>query len=328
MKIFITGITGLLGRHVAALCNKEGHEIFALVRDKKIKKSAFPFDLTICYGDITKIDSLPEKLNDSEIIIHCAADTNMLSFTNRKQEETNINGIKNLIVASKKAEIKKFIHISSANTIAFGDIVNPANESIKLKAAYHRLPYINTKIIAEEILLKEFQDNNFPVIILNPTFILGPNDLNKSSSKLILAAVKKQIRYYPSGGKNIVDVRDIAQAILNCIYKGNTGCNYLLSNENLTYKEIFSLVSEYANVSMPRKQMPYFIGIIIGYLGTFFEVITRKTISINFKTIKLANENHYYKADKAKMELGFNPRPAKETIKDTVNWFTNEYNSN
>lgn len=105
MKIFITGVTGLLGRHVAELCNKEGHEVFALVRDKKINNSNFPFDLTICYGDITKIDSLPDKLYNSEILIHCAADTNMLSIRNRKQEETNINGIRNLIIASKKANI-------------------------------------------------------------------------------------------------------------------------------------------------------------------------------------------------------------------------------
>jgi dihydroflavonol-4-reductase len=252
----------------------------------------------------------------------------MLSLRNRKQEETNINGINNLILASKKAKIKKFIHISSANTIAFGDINNKGNESVKLKTAPHRLPYINTKIIGEEILLQEFECNNFPVIILNPTFILGPNDINISSGKLILSIIKKQILLYPKGGKNIVDVRDVAQTILNCIYKGKIGNNYLLSNENLTYKEIFNYVGEYANVSAPKHQMPNFIRIIIGYIGTGFEFITHKSISINHKTMKLSSEIHYYKADKAKKELGFNPRPVKETIKDTVNWFANEYISN
>jgi nucleoside-diphosphate-sugar epimerase len=152
MKIFITGVTGLLGRHVAELCNKEGHEVFALIRDNKINNSFFNYDLNICYRDLTKTDSLPDKLYNSEIVIYCAADTNMLSVRNRKQEETNINGINNLIIASKKAKIKKFIHISSANTIAFGDIANQANESVKLKTAHYRLPYINTKIIGEEIL--------------------------------------------------------------------------------------------------------------------------------------------------------------------------------
>lgn len=271
MKIFITGITGLLGRHVAELCKKQGHEVVAFVRDKNINHSSFPFDLQLCYGDLTKVDSIPHKLNDSEIVIHCAADTSMLAIKSRKQEETNINGLKNLIAASKKANIKKFIHISSANTIAYGDIFNEANESVKLKTAPYRLPYINTKIIGEEILMQEFKINNFPVVILNPTFILGPNDRSNSSGKLIVGVLKKQIRFYPNGGKSIVDVRDVAQTILNSIYAGKTGNNYLLSNENLTYQEIFSLVSKFAQVPAPRHKMPNFIAMIIGYVGTCFE---------------------------------------------------------
>ncbi|RDB07903.1 NAD-dependent epimerase/dehydratase family protein [Runella aurantiaca] len=328
MKIFITGITGLLGRHVAELCFREGHEIFALVRDKKINNSNFPFELEICYGDLSTLDSIPEKLNHSEIVIHCAANTSMLSIKNTKQEETNINGIRNLIIVSKQANIKKFIHVSSANTIAHGDIFFPADESKKLALADYRLPYINTKIIGEEILLNEFKVNNFPVIILNPTFILGPCNLNISSGKLILAAIKKPILLFPSGGKNIVDVRDIARVIVNSIHKGKTGNNYLLSNENLTYKEIFTLACKYANVVTPKFKIPYSLGVVIGYMGSCFELITKKTTTINIKTMRLSYQNHYYNADKAIKELCFTPRPAKETIKDTVSWFKNEHISN
>lgn len=321
MKIFITGITGLLGRHVAQLCFKEGHEIFALIRDKKIDKSSFPFDLNICHGDITDLDFLVKNLNDPEIIIHCAADTNLISVKNQKQEDTNINGLKNLIIASKKANIKKFIHISSASTIKFGDALNPADESIRLAKARFRLPYINTKIIGEEILLNEFNTNHFPVIILNPTFILGPNDFNRSSDKLLFSAINKQIPLYPWGGKNIVDVRDVAKVVLNSFYRGALGNNYLLCNENLTYREIFSLSCAYARVTAPKYKMPFFIGIFLGLLGSCYELITKRSFSINIKTIKISTQNHYYKADKARKELAFSTRPVNETIKDTVNCF-------
>ena len=195
MKIFITGITGLLGRHVAEQCVRDGHEILALVRDKKINKSNFLFDLNICYGDLTDIHSFSESIDSSEIIIHCAANTSMFSFKNLKQEETNISGVKNLITATRNANIKKFIFISSANTILPGDRICPGDESVKLTTKNFRLPYINTKITGEEILLNEFKVNSFPVIILNPTFIIGPKDLNLSSGKLILSAIKKKIPF-------------------------------------------------------------------------------------------------------------------------------------
>ena len=174
MKIFITGITGLLGGQIAALCHAEGHEITALIRDSNISKTDFSFDLEILHGDVTDSNSLPENLNGCEIVVNCAADTNMISIKNLQQELVNINGLQNLIAASKKANILRFIHISTANTILHGSEENPVNESIKLKPADSILPYINTKIIGEKILLDEFRQNNFPVIILNPTFILGP----------------------------------------------------------------------------------------------------------------------------------------------------------
>lgn len=320
MKIFITGITGFLGRQVAELCHAEGHEIAALVRDINITKGDFPFDLTILYGDFNDLDSLQKHLNGSEIVVNCAADTNMISIKNLPQELVNINGLQNLIAASKKANIHRFIHISTANTILHGSQEKPADESIKLKQSDSRLPYINTKIIGEEILLNEFSVNNFPVIILNPTFILGPGDSNKSSGKLIFSAIKKKIPFYPSGGKNIVDVRDVAKAVVNAFKNGTLGENYLLCNQNLTYKEIFAKACNFAKVSPPKYQMPAIIGQILGFLGYLFELIFRKSLSINLKTIKISTKNHFYSAEKAKKELDFSPRPAFATINDTVNW--------
>jgi dihydroflavonol-4-reductase len=236
--------------------------------------------------------------------------------------------LQNLILASKKANIKRFIHLSTANTIMFGSNKNPANESIKLKVSSSRLPYINTKIMGEDVLLQEFRLNKFPVIILNPTFILGPVDSNRSSGKLIFSIINKQIPLYPTGGKNIVDVRDVAKVVINAFKRGNLGDNYLLSNENLTFKKIFTLVCNAAKISPPKYKMPASIGYILGFFGYLYELIFRKSLSINLKTMKISTENHFYTAEKAKKELSFLPRTAFETINDTVNWFTYGYLQN
>lgn len=325
MKVFITGITGLLGRHVAQLCVEKGYEVTALVRDRNVKRPQFQHDLTICYGDLTNVHSLSEGLTGAEIIIHCAADTSMGARRNLKQEQTNVDGLQNLISIAKKVNIKRFIHVSTANTIVYGDAVCLADESTKFATAPFRLPYINTKIMGEEMLLNEHKIQGFPVIILNPTFILGPYDYNLSSGKLIWEIMQKRLFIYPPGGKNIVDVRDLAQVAVNAISKGQIGHNYLICNENLTYEEIISMTCKNAKITFPRFRMPYFMGIIIGNIGSFIEYITGQLSPINSKTIKITFENHYYRADKAKNELDFIPRSVSETIQDTVNWFKNEY---
>jgi dihydroflavonol-4-reductase len=324
MKIFITGITGLLGWQVAELCSNSGHEVLALTRNTKIHDASFPFIVKILHGDISHSASIKGMLKGIEVVINCAADTTMHSHENKKQQETNVNGLINLVNEAKKEDVNRFVHISSANTIVPGDESNPSDESNKKIASSKNLSYINTKIIGEELLLEEFHNCGFPVIILNPTFILGPGNSGKSSNKLIISVIHKKLSFYPEGGKNIVDVRDVAQASFNAVTAGNTGHNYLLANKNITYKEIFNLACGFANVSSPKHSMPRWLQKFVGYTGDLYETISGKSFSINSKTLLIASENHYYNADKAKKDLGFNPRPVEDTIRDTVKWFSNE----
>jgi dihydroflavonol-4-reductase len=324
MKIFITGITGFLGGTIAEYCNKAGHDITALVRNTEINQTHFPFPVKICYGDIAQLNTLSGYLHNIDIVVHCAADTNMISIPNKRQEEVNITGIRNLITASQQANIQRFIHISSANTIRPGTLEYPTNESSGLTVSKKQLPYINSKIIGEELLREAFRSHHFPVIILNPTFILGPYDQGQSSGKLILGILQKRMPLFPAGGKNIVDARDIAQCVVNTFTRGELGNNYILSNTNHTYRELFALTCQYANIAAPKYQMPNMLGTTIGAIGYCYEYITKKSFSLNLKTMRLSTENHYYNSDKAKNELAFSPRSAYETIKDTVNWYQHE----
>jgi dihydroflavonol-4-reductase len=324
MKIFITGITGLLGWQVAELCSRNGHEVVALTRNKTINNSHFPFGVHIVHGDLTDAFSMKGILAGTGVVINCAADTSMHSRDNKKQHEININGLTNLMNEAKKVGITRFVHISSANTIVGGNESNPSDESNKRIASPGNLSYINSKIIGEEILLEAYRASGFPVIILNPTFILGPGNSGKSSNRLIISAIHKKLFFYPEGGKNIVDVRDVALAGYNAILKGNVGHNYLLANENIRYKEIFKLACGFANVSPPKHPMPRWLQKFVGYTGDLYEMMSGRTVTINSKTLHIASENTYYNAGKAKADLGFNPRPVEETIRDTVTWFSKE----
>ena len=323
MKIFITGVTGFLGRHVARKCAKQGHEVIALVRNTKINNTMFDFNLIICHGHLTDLESYNDSIKEVDVIIHCGSDTSLGAFKNKSQEETNVKGTQNLIFSAKKHNVERFIYISSSNTIKHGDFQNPGIENIKVLEKKSNLSYINTKIKAEKILLSEFKNNKFPVIILNPSFILGPEDYKPSSGILIYTAMHKRMLLCPTGGKNIVDVRDVTDAVYSAIKNGKLGENYLLSNSNLTYLEIFKLTAKYANIPLPKPKLPSFLIYIIGFLGSFSELITNKISIINHKTVRLLFENHYYIPDKAKNELSFKARPVNTTIKDTVDWFKN-----
>lgn len=324
-KIFITGITGFLGRHVARKCAVEGHQVIALVRNKKITISNFDFSVEICHGDLTAVSSYKNELEQAEVIIHCAADTRMFAFKNKQQEAINVQAVKDMIGIAKRTNLQRFIFLSSANTIIPGTHTNPSIEMNRNSENSKNLPYINTKIQAENLLIQEYQNDKFPSVIFNPTFMLGPDDYSLSSGKLIMTMMKNKNFLLPEGGKNVVDIRDVADVVYNAISKGKLGEHYLLSNEIMSYSEMFEEIHGSYNNSFTKNKLLKPIGKGIGYLGSLFELLTNKTFSINHKIMRLAYENHYYDSTKAKQDLGFNPRPLDETINDTITWYTNEY---
>ena len=119
MKIAITGSTGHIAASLIPLLTKKGYRLRALVYEQE---PAFDFsNIEIIKGNISQSSSLADLVTGCEIVIHCAAKISINSNHDPSVYETNVNGTMNIFNASKKAGVKKFIHVSSIH-------------------AYHQLP--------------------------------------------------------------------------------------------------------------------------------------------------------------------------------------------
>src|SRR5690606_20062376 len=111
--------------------------------------------------------------------------------------------------------VKKFIFVSSANTIGYGSKNGLGNEKNPMKAPFTKSWYALSKFEAEQYLLTHNKDMELNII--NPTFMIGGYDSKPSSGKIILMGWKKELIFYPCGGKNFVAVKDVSQAIIQCM---------------------------------------------------------------------------------------------------------------
>jgi hypothetical protein len=112
----------------------------------------------------------------------------------------------------------------------------------------------------------------------------------------------------------------VAKGIVNALETGQNGEAYILSNENLTYKEFFEKVSSLANHHPVYIEIPGFILIPLGILGNCIRTLGLKT-NLSLPNVKMLCESNYYSNQKAKTELNLTFQPVDNAIEDALNWF-------
>lgn len=315
-KIFITGLTGLLGTNLAEDLLRKGFQVIALVRDiSKCTELKHP-NLQVIQGNL--LDNNDPYFKDVDVFIHIAAETNQNLLRLSDYRKLNVDTTRHLFSICKRSGIKKFIFVSSANTMGYGSQSHLGNEDHPMKAPFTKSFYAQSKWEAEQFLLNN--SNGIKTIILNPTFMLGNYDSKPSSGKIILMGWKKKIVFYPPGGKNFVAVKDVSDAIIKSIDLGESGERYLICNENLSYGDFFKRLNIITNQTPLLIKIPKEILITIGYFGDFLRMLKIKT-SISSVNMKILCINNYFSNEKSINNLKINYQSIDKSISEAVDYF-------
>lgn len=315
-KVFVTGATGLLGTNVIIKLLKDGYFVIALVRQKSRYYGQENENLQLIEGDL--FSDVSSYLKIVDFIIHIAAETNQDLLSYAEYRKINYDVVVHLFSEAVEAGVKKFLFVSTANTIGYGSLKELGDESSKQKYPFTKSYYAQSKWEAESFLLNN--NKTTEVIILNPTFMIGSHDRKPSSGKIIYWVWKKKLVFYPTGGKNFVHVEDAAQGIINAIEKGKNGKRYLLANENLKYKDFFKKVNVITKQNPLLFPLPNFVLLFLGLIGDVLRFLNIKTslCSPNMKALRIDN---YYTNQKSIKELGVEYQSVDKAVREAVEYF-------
>lgn len=322
MKVFLTGTSGLLGSNIAKALLKRNYQVRGLFRDhEQVLRFKGTDHFEPFFGDIIEADKMEKGIQGCDVVIHAAADTSQWPDRSLEYVATNVEGTRNIVEACKRAGAKRMIYVSTANALGFGTKENPGDEQKPPKFEQYGLGYMETKYQAQQMILKEVRENNFPAIIVNPTFMIGPGDSKPSSGRMVLAICEGKVPGYPSGGKNYVYVGDAAIAIVNAIEMGRIGECYILGNINLSYKEMFTTTARIVGRKPPRIPIPAVLTKGFGMFGSVYGFLTGKAPGISYKMARVSCDGHYFSAQKAVKELKMPQTPIETAIKECYEWF-------
>lgn len=318
MKVLVTGANGFLASNIVRELNRRGHSVRAMVRPTADLRSLSGTDHEIFYGNFINIIDAMEAAKGCDIVLHAAADTSQQK--NGDHTHVNVTGTFNMLEASCKNQVNRFIFVSTANAFGYGTKENPGDENLSPKYPFTSSEYVISKINAQAMVLDYAKNGKLDAVVVNPTFMIGPNDAKPSSGTIITMMYNKKIIPVPPGGKNFVHVSDAAVGACNAIDKGKTGSCYLLANENLTYKEFFTKLEKVSGKSFYKIR---FAPGVLNTLGTFGNLISKAGLKTNLNLIntKILSLGNYYSSSKAVKELNLPQTPADVAIYDALEWF-------
>lgn len=320
-KILVTGANGFLGSNLVRQLSREGYAVRAMIRPGANLAGMQDIPCEIFYGNIDNAGDADKAVEGCKLVVHAAAITRQWAIAFEEYERINFTGTKNIAEACIKHKVDKLIYVSTANTIGPGNRHRPGTELDSFTLFKANSAYISTKYLAQQFILEQVEKRKLPAIVVNPTFMIGPNDIKPSSGKLMLYALNRRLLFYPPGGKNFVYIKDVCDGIISAMHRGVIGSCYLLAGHNMSYKRFFQLVSRAGGKSAFLIGLPAIVVKFLGILAPFIGKITGREARINFTIAYLSCMEIYYSGKKSERELFVKYTSMEEAINKSLAWF-------
>lgn len=324
MKVLVTGGTGFTGKALVKRLLDEGYEVISLDYREGLKTDEIrSWGAQVVIGSVTDRDVVERCMEGVDIVHHMAAAFRELNVPDSYYDQVNVGGTRIVLESAFNHKVKKFIYTSTCGV--HGNVDNPpGDEQAPIQPADY---YQRTKYEAEP-LVNEYCKKGMETVILRPAAIYGPGDperfymiFRRVNNGFFPMFGSGKTYYHPLYIDNLVD------ALMLSMEPGKgVGEAYLIADEE--YVEIETLVRKTAQALGVDVKIPHFPVMPLVIAGHICEKLCRPfkiTPPIFPRRVDWYRQNRAFKIDKAKRELGYNPKiDLDEGLKRTGEWYRRE----
>jgi dihydroflavonol-4-reductase len=320
MTDIVTGANGYLGNVLVKKLLKRGHKVRAFIRNTANLESLKDLDIELFTGDISELGSLLKAFEGADNVYHLAGKISLMPGDRSLINKINYLSTKNVIQACRECKIKRLVYTSTIHALedtAEGVIIN---EDVPYCSDIRKSNYdVSKSLASKEVLIAAEEGLN--AVIVNPTGIIGPYDFPVSAiTKTFIDFAKSKLKLAIEGAYDFVDVRDVAEGHILACENGKKGENYILSGERVRVSELMKMLESITGIKAPKYYLPLGFGKFIGSLMPIYYKVTGVKPYFTRYSVDVLCSNSNISHEKATRQLGYNPRPAKDSIRDSIAW--------
>ncbi|UZR92446.1 SDR family NAD(P)-dependent oxidoreductase [Chondrinema litorale] len=322
MHYYITGCNGLVGSYIARKLLENGATVSALKRKDSDLSYINDISDQIKWheGDILDVLSLEAGIKEADYVIHCAGMVSFLQADFAKMFKVNVEGTANVVNTCLKYTGKKLLYISSI--AALGNTILPEiiNETKQWDNSAMNSKYGLTKFMGEEEVWRGNAEG-LDVIVINPSVVLGRGNWKKSSLTMF-DYISTEPLFYPEGNVNYVDVRDLADLVMQLIDQQVLNEKFIASAGCISYKDMLEQISLKLNKRPPKYKLNNFFAFTALTTGKIKGFFTGQSSTVSKELIKNSKRMTQYSNEKIKKNLSFTFR----NLDTTLDWIANSVN--
>jgi len=319
--VVVTGARGHIGNVLVRELLSRGEKVRVVIPPSKGAASLDGLKIEMFEGDVCKIESLIPAFKGSDVVYHLAGVISILPGMTELLHQVNVMGTRNVVEACLKSGVRRLVYTSSIEAIAEPPHGTVIDETIPFAPDRAIAEYGKSKAQATLAVLEGVK-KGLDAVIVCPTGVIGPYDFKPSEmGQLFIDFTRGKSRIYVGGAYNFVDVRDAAIGHILAFEKGRARESYILSGERITTNELMSVLEEVTGVKTAHFKLPAWLAGAIAIFTPAYYRLANKKPRFTKHSLRVLRSNSIISSQKARQQLGYSPRPIKESIADTVQWF-------
>ncbi len=321
----VIGANGFLGSHVTRQLVAAGHRVRVMVRENASTLGIDDLDVQRFVGDIWDDDNLRAAMAGCDDVYYCVVDARGWLRDPAPLFHTNVEGTRNVLDialdVAKDDALQRFIYTSSYVTV--GRRRGRTASEADIIGDRGLTPYVRSRVQAEELVLRYAREHNLPAVAVCVSTTYGSGDWGRTPHGAIIAgAAFGKLPFVMAGIElEAVGIDDAARAMILAAERGRVGERYLVSEKMISNAEVARIAADAAGVPPPAKTIPLPMSYALATMGTVKAHLRGTDERLSLGSLRLMRAEGPLDHSKAVRELGWQPRPVEESIREAARFW-------
>jgi len=306
---FVTGATGLLGRHLVEQLVRAGWTVRALHRRPDDAAKLRAIGAEPCAGDLDDRSGLRQAMAGADAVFHAAALFAMWAPA-ADFERANVEGTRNMLAAAQEEHVAHFVYIGAAGVV-MGDGKPMIDISEETPVAYPSwAPYLASKARAHNLVLDADEVGGMRTVVILPPLIWGPG---MPMLDHMVEDVKAGRFAWPAGGEQIMSTAHVdnvcACAILAAEKSPGGRAYFVTDGQSQSMRAVMSELVGTKGVEIRARNVPlgiaWFLAAVMEFVWRTFRRAGEPPLTRQM--LRMVGYDFTVSDQRARAELGYAP---------------------